>query len=180
LTEKPGEAETGYAEWLHNAGAGGRIAKIGKKFQQFIVHAVDERGDPVTDYNVQLYRVDGAESRIAEFDSEVTPYSGDASYRCFHVDVANLLPQEGQNPPGLSIRLIASSGTNYVGYLGYGFEDQREPGSWDAALTFDGSTLAAAQFFRPYTTTLIRLHIERQVLPPDHSKPCSLLIWDPP
>ena len=96
-----------------------------------LYNVVDERGDPITDYNVQLFRTDGA-AQIQEFDAEVDVYSGDASYRCFHVDVAGFLPRPGQATPGLSIRLIASSGTPYVGYLGYGFEEQTDSGSWDA------------------------------------------------
>ena len=35
------------------------------------------------------------------------------------------------------------------------------------------------KFFRAYTTTLIRLYLERQVSPPDHAVPCALLTWDP-
>lgn len=56
--------------------------------------------------------------------TEVDIYSSESSYRCFHVDVAGLLPKSGDLAGlGLSIRLIASSGTPYVGYLGYGFEE---------------------------------------------------------
>ena len=181
--DAPDDQAAGYAEWLKLADAPARMAGLAEQFQQFLVHAVDERGDPVTDYNVQLFRIgaDGPEdaSRIQEFDADVDVYSSDRSYRCFHVDVANLLPAPGVVPPGLSIRVIASSGTTYVGYLGYGFEEQTEPGSWDASLTFDAETLARYGFFRPYTTTLIRLHIERQVLPPDRTQPSTLLVWDP-
>ena len=80
--------------------------------------------------------------------------------------------------PGLTINIVASSGTTYVAYLGYGYEEQTEPGSWDASLGFDGPTLATIEFFRPYTTTMIRLYIERQVMPLDPQQPASLLIWD--
>lgn len=168
----------GYTDWLRQADAVARFGQLKQQYQQFIVHAVDDRGDPITDYNVQLFRTSDVENRIDEFDAEVDIYSGDASYRCFHVDVASLLPKSGESGPGLSIRLIASSGTTYVGYLGYGFEEQAEPGSWDASLTFDGPELERFQFFHPYTTTLIRLYIERQVLPPDRTLPSTLLIWD--
>ena len=70
------------------ANAGARIEAMQNLYQQFIVHAVDERGDPITDYNLQLFS-DGA--KIEEFDAEVDVYGGDASYRCFHVDVTRLL-----------------------------------------------------------------------------------------
>ena len=173
----------GYKAWLDHARAATiRFDGMKEQFQQFIVHAVDERGDAVRDYNIQLFRVDDTdgdtESHIEQFDADVDVYSGDPSYRCFHLDVASLLPKAGGSRPGLTIRLIASSGTTYVGYLGYGFEEQIEPGSWDASLTFRGDTLANFEFFRPYTTTLIRLYIERQVLPPNRLQPSTLLVWD--
>lgn len=174
-----GDPAAGYAAWLKGADAPSRFRKLAQQYQQFVIHAVDERGDPITDYNLQLYRNDGTDARIAEFDAEVDVYSADASYRCFHVDVAALLPQPGQPAPGLTIRIIASSGTPFVAYLGEGFETQTEPGSWDASLDFDGTALGAIGFFRPYTTTLIRLYLERQVMPPDRNRPADLLRWDP-
>ncbi|MGA8549118.1 MAG: hypothetical protein WB678_02670, partial [Stellaceae bacterium] len=136
------------------------------------VHAVDERGDPITDYNLQLYRTDGPQ--LEEFDAEVDVYGADPSYRCFHVDVASLLPQSGQSAMGLTLRIVASSGTIYVAYLGYDAEAQTEPGSWDASLSF----VAGIELFRPYTTTLIRLYLERQVLPIIAGQPAKLLTWD--
>jgi pimeloyl-ACP methyl ester carboxylesterase len=177
-TAPDGNPAAGYLAWLAMADAAGRFKKLKPQYQQFIIHAVDERGDPITDYNLQLFRTDGAEAQIDAFDAEVDVYSADASYRCFHVDVAALLPQPGRPAPGLTIRIVASSGTTYVAYLGYGYEEQTEPGSWDASLRFDGTALDAIEFFRPYTTTLIRLYLERQVTPPDPAKPATLLAWD--
>lgn len=179
MTAPGSDADAGYRAWLEKADAEGRFNKLSEQYQQFIVHAVDERGDPITDYNVQLFRIDGGEHRIDQFDAEVDVHTADPSYRCFHVDVADLLPNEGRSAPGLSIRIIASSGTPYVGYIGHGFEEQTEPGSWDASLRFESDMLKAIDFFRPYTTTLIRLYLERQVLPPDRTMPCALLTWDP-
>ena len=177
-----GNPATGYDAWLAKADAKTRFKRLPQQYQQFVVHAVDERGDPITDYNLQLYLnlTDGTEARIEEFDADVDVYSGDSSFRCFHVDVEKLLPQDGQPVPGLTINIVASSGTTYVAYLGYGYEEQTEPGSWDASLKFDGAALAAFEFFRPYTTTMIRLYIERQVMPLDPQQPASLLIWDLP
>jgi hypothetical protein len=178
MTAAGTDADAGYRDWLKRADAEGRFKKLPEQYQQFIIHAVDERGDPITDYNLQLFRADGVEAQITEFDAEVDVYSSDASYRCFHVDVADLVPQQGRPMPGLIIRIIASSGTPYVGYIGHGYEEQTEPGSWDASLRFDGAALGQIDFFRPYTTTLIRLYLERQVLPPDRTMPCALLTWD--
>jgi hypothetical protein len=178
-TAPGGDPAAGYTRWLEQADANGRFQRLPQQFQQFIIHAVDERGDPITDYNLQLFRSDGTETQIEEFDADVAVYSGDASYRCFHVDAASLVPHAGGPQPGLIVRIIASSGTVYVAYLGYGYEaDQTDPGAWDASISFGGAALAAAEFFRPYTTTLIRLYIERQVVPADRKKPANLLTWD--
>ena len=175
-----GNPATGYATWLRKADADGRFKRLKEQYQQFVVHAVDERGDPITDYNLQLYLSNGTETRVEQFDADVDVYSSDASYRCFHVDIEKLLPHDGRPAPGLTINIVASSGTTYVAYLGYGYEEQTEPGSWDASIGFDGAALAAIDFFRPYTTTLIRLYIERQVMPIDPRRPADVLTWDPP
>jgi len=178
LSSAPGPARDRVLALLDKADAEGRFKMIREQYQQFIIHAVDERGDPITDYNLQLFRGDGVEAQITQFDAEVDVYSSDASYRCFHVDVADLVPRQGRPSPGLTVRIIASSGTPYVGYIGHGYEEQIEPGSWDASLHFDGTELEQFAFFRPFTTTLIRLYLERQVLPPDRTIPSALLTWD--
>jgi pimeloyl-ACP methyl ester carboxylesterase len=175
-TAPGGDPAAGYDAWLDKAGAESRFKRLDQQFQQFIVHAVDERGDPITDYNLQLYRTDGPQ--LEEFDAEVDVYGADPSYRCFHVDVASLLPQSGQSAMGLTLRIVASSGTIYVAYLGNDPEAQTEPGSWDASLSFDGAKVAGIDLFRPYTTTLIRLYLERQVLPIAPGQPAKLLTWD--
>jgi hypothetical protein len=73
-TDSSSTAAAGYASWLRDANAGGRIQAMAEKFQQFIIHAVDERGDPVTDYNLQLFRVDhtGAEERLEALRQKLT------------------------------------------------------------------------------------------------------------
>jgi pimeloyl-ACP methyl ester carboxylesterase len=169
------ESPDAHATWLAQANAAGRIAAMAEKYQQFIVHVLDERGDPVTDYNVQIYLDDG--THLEEFDAEVDVYSSDPSFRCYHVDISRILQRAG-TMPGLTIHIIASTGTTYVGYLGYGFEQQTELGASDATLRLSGDMLTRAAFFRPYTTTLIRLYIERQVLPPERTKPAQLLTWN--
>ena len=117
-----GNPAAGYVAWLAKADARGRFRKFKEQYQQFIVHAVDERGDPINDYNLQLFLTDATQTKIAAFDADVDVYSGDASFRCFHVDVAALVAQPGQSVPGLKIGIVASSGTSYVAYLGYGYE----------------------------------------------------------
>lgn len=165
---------TTFNGWRAKANAGARIEAMQKLYQQLIVHAVDERGDPITDYNLQIFS-DGAQ--IEEFDAEVDVYSSDASYRCFHVDVTRLLRSGAQPPAGLTLRILAESGTKLVGYLGYGFEGQEEYGAWDASIHLTADMLSQASLLRPYTTTLIRLYIERDVLPSEQTQPCELLQW---
>jgi pimeloyl-ACP methyl ester carboxylesterase len=143
-----------------------------EEWQQFVVRVTDERGDPVPDYNIQLFRrggTDGSDSGIHQFDVDVHTYKGDPSLRCFHVRLADLDYKKLSN---LWVRVIASSGSQLVGYQGFGSEKspeisaQREGGKWDAAL--DISSLAddtGIKFFYPYTTTLIELKLNREPLP---------------
>ena len=59
------------------------------RWQQFIIRAVDHRGDPITDYFVELSDPEPAEgnrSAIHEFDSHVYAYQDNTSYRCSYVD----------------------------------------------------------------------------------------------
>ena len=166
-----------HQDWLAQAGADRRMAALPHQFAQFLVHAVDERGDPVLDYNIRLFHADGRP--MPQFEAEVSAYGGDASYRCFHVDVRDLLPAPGQPHPEIRITITASTGTRYVSYVGYGSEpDQDDPGSWDASFMVTSAMQEEMAFFRPYTTTLIRLYLERQVLPVDRTLPSELLVWN--
>ena len=80
--------------------------------------------------------------------------------------------------PDLTIHIIASTGTTYVGYLGYGFEDQDKLGASDATLQLTGDMLSQAAFFRPYTTTLIRpLHRASGTAARSHEA-ATLLTWN--
>lgn len=73
-----------FKPWLTTANAGGRIRDTTKgHWQQFIVRAYDERNDPISDYNLQLFteRSSGADKRVEEFDRNVEVYSKDSSFR---------------------------------------------------------------------------------------------------
>ena len=154
------------------------------QWQQFVVHAVDERGDGIADYNIELY----AEGQsLAEFEMDVDTYSGDHSFRCFHVNLSRLKPDSLQS---LGLRLIAATGSLYVGYRGYqgkallheaeGAKPQE--GMWMGELDLtplvrEGVAPVEGEkgevkkdkvkFFCPYTTTLIELRLDRQPLPLD-------------
>jgi hypothetical protein len=142
-----------------------------EEWQQFVVRAVDERGDPVPDYNLQLFRrtTGSSDGGIHEFDVDVHTYKGDSSLRCFHVRLADLDYRKMSN---LWVRVIASSGSQLVGYHGFGSEksmadaSRAKDGKWDASL--DISSLAdntGIKFFYPFTTTLIELRLNREPLP---------------
>lgn len=135
------------------------------KWQQFIIRAVDERGDPITDYYVQLEgkRKSGDMDMLEGFDIHVHPYSLDPSLRNFHVNLDELDPGSLQS---LSLQLIASSGSTFVTYNGFTDEVYDTVDSWHARL--DLSYLLDenhTKFFYPFTTTLVELRLNREPLP---------------
>jgi hypothetical protein len=138
------------------------------EWQQFVVRCVDERGDPVPDYFLQLLTADG--DRLEPFDADVHAYGGDSSLRCFHVNLGRL--PEGKRRT-LQLRVIASSGTDLVGYHGVGSEKfpvgdapPDRNGKWDACLSFSNVIGdEAVKFFYPFTTTLLELRLNREPLP---------------
>ena len=133
------------------------------------MRVTDERGDPVNDYNIQLFRREAANSGIHQFDVDVHTYRGDASLRCFHVRLRDL---DYRKLPNLWIRVIASSGSQLVGYSGFG--SLKEAGvaaplreaKWDGSLDISSlSDDTGIKFFYPFTTTLIELRLNREPLP---------------
>ena len=162
-----------FAQWIDTAMKRTQPARAKiDEWQQFVVRVVDERGDPVPDYNIQLIRrgslVDTSSQGIHEFDVDVHTYKDDPSLRCFHVRLADL---DYAKLPSLWVRLIASSGSQLVGYHGFGSEKTPDApnardGKWDGSL--DISSLAddtGIKFFYPFTTTLIELRLNREPLP---------------
>lgn len=138
------------------------------EWQQFVVRCVDERGDPVPDYFLQLLTVDG--DRLEPFDTDVHAYGADTSLRCFHVDLGALPAARRRT---LQLRVMASSGSGLVGYHGVGSDKlpigAAEPdakGKWDACLNF-ASVIGddAVKFFYPFTTTLVEVRLNREPLP---------------
>ena len=138
------------------------------EWQQFVVRCVDERGDPVPDYFLQLLTADG--DRLEPFDADVHAYSTDSSLRCFHVNLSRLPDPKRRT---LQLRVIASSGTDMVGYHGIGSEKfpvgdatPDKSGKWDACLSFSNVIGdEAVKFFYPFTTTLVELRLNREPLP---------------
>jgi hypothetical protein len=151
--------------WLKTADARARIERTTKgHWQQFIVRACDERGDPITDYNLQLLTdKDDLDSRVAEFDNNVEVYSKDASFRCFLVDL-DKVPQTRS----LWLSVLASSGTKYVAYESFQMEpdarrgpptSRRRPDAW---LDLSGLMKPSDGFMSPFTTTLVEIYLDRE------------------
>ena len=170
------ETESGYQTWIQNNGV--HVPGTLEQWQQFIVRAVDERGDPITDYHLEMFSKNGdPEGTITDdFNVHVHKFTGDASLRCFHVNLTDLAKKRLSN---LWLRVIASSGSRLVCYYGYGSEkpiDNGNPtdgeGKWDAALDISTLLEGLAQpdgqktgLFYPFTTTLVELMLNREPLP---------------
>jgi hypothetical protein len=158
------------------------------------VRCVDQRGDPIGDFHIELFEND---SPVPELDDErVAVYSHDASYRCFHIDVGKLLKRNS-----LTLKIMALSGSTWIDYQGFGWENPGEKlpsptanERWDAIfdvtaeLTRDKSVLAAIQsgalafdnhrLFAPFTTTLVEIRLDRNAYPLDLAKISNILKWD--
>jgi hypothetical protein len=153
----------------------------GAGWQQLIIHMVDDHGDGVTDYNVQLYLGDSLDqSDDPEFPSAkliANAYTSDNSYRCFYIHLTKdmLTLGDGVGPKKMWLELIASSGSaliEYEAYTGSPQDPQRlaiashdstdnSPVKMDiTALTEGGASL-----LYPYTTTFIEIFVEREPMP---------------
>jgi hypothetical protein len=176
-----------YKAWLDSAKAA--FPPPTEVWQQFVIRALDERGDPITDYNVQIMTGDDPNDpkSLKPFDTDVHIYGGDLSLRCFHVKLANKDkdPKKSYDfiakpPAQLTLHLIASSGTDWVKYFGQDGDhldqngDETGTGVWDAKFDLtkwindqnagktgdDGFKL-----FYPFTTTFVELYLNREPMP---------------
>ncbi|MEX2541673.1 MAG: hypothetical protein WD314_07685 [Trueperaceae bacterium] len=166
-----------YRAWLQRAASHattvfGRAMHLAR-WQQFVVRVVDERDDGVNDYYLDfIVKRKGKRKweQLRDHEMAVRPYSGDASYRCFHINLDSLGLAEGDT---LGVRLVASSGTALVAYDGFSDEDvelyvdqeSREvQGEWSGVI--DLSSLERISFFYPFTTTLVEVRLNREPQPP--------------
>jgi pimeloyl-ACP methyl ester carboxylesterase len=149
----------------------GRARLQGQNWQQFVVRARDNHGSPITDYSIEIVAraPDGTETSISEFEKDVHPFAADNSFRCFHVKLDELKGKiEGKR---LIARVIAKTGTQLVGYQGYGsnIAEGATPdfGPIDLDISdFDGSKPGSFSLFYPFTTTLIEIILNREPMPP--------------
>jgi len=151
----------------------------GAGWQQLVVRTVDDHGDGVTDYNVQLFIGEDLEQSD---DPDFRPipliadtYSGDGSYRCFYIrlskDMLALNTPEGEKKK-MWIELIASSGSKLIEYEAYtGQAGDPQPLTIDheggKPVKLDITRLAQGTqtLLYPYTTTLLELFVEREPMP---------------
>jgi hypothetical protein len=185
------DSAAGYAAWReqHQAVTDRSLTATGAhRWQQFVTHLVDERGDGIGDYYVELYTRDanGVFHEIEDFNLDFHEYREDPSFRCFHLD---LDATKVETLPNLWLRLIASSGSKLVGYHGFGSEritpsgvPTAEQGKWDAVIDLS-SNLANAEpaglaprFFTPFTTTLVEMKMNREPMPLDATSP-NQITW---
>ncbi len=170
MLTNPGQSAAGVPEELRNM-FGHLFGDPGtplEGWQQFVVRAVDERGDGVSDYVLDILRKEGNGVQVSwvpftEMYTDVHTYAADRSFRCFHIR----LPQgisSGKVP--LRVRINASTGTELLTYQAYGMNDSQlnetgEPVELDITRLPSGN----GTLFYPFTTTLIEIILNREPLP---------------
>jgi hypothetical protein len=179
------EDEAAYQQWAVDfPGWTPDRTDVKTPFQQFVTHVVDERGDGVPDYFIEIRAErDGTIKPLEEFEQDVHAWKEDPSYRCFHVNL-NALGQASK----LYLHLAARSGTRLVSYYGHRSErtDQkgnlRKPdGVWDAVIELPETLRSAdgrpVKIFWPFTTTLLEIRLNRE---PSFGDPASVFWWHLP
>jgi hypothetical protein len=161
-------------------------------WQQFVVHAIDERGDGVSDYLLEVLRNEnGQDVPFEEMYTDVHAYRTDPSYRCFHIRLPRGISDQSAS---LKIRVHASSGTALIGYQGYtdlqpnqqpvaSVAGQGQEMNADAApviLEVGNFGNGTASLFHPFTTTLIELRLSREPVPLQQVSEVLKFVWDNP
>ncbi len=151
----------------------------GAGWQQFVVHMVDDHGDGVPDFNLQIFYGDNLDqSDDPGFPSVrliADTYSSDNSFRCFYIHLRDEMLKLKDNGKRMWVELIASSGSKlieYEAYTGDGNDPKRLAiASHDPAgnmpVKMDITPLAQGDgsLFYPYTTTFLEVFVEREPMP---------------
>jgi hypothetical protein len=143
-----------------------------ENWQQFVVRLVDERGDPIPDFNVQFMGAEQGQplSELPSFAADVHTYGRDASLRNFHVNLKDVI---GKRLSQLQIVLTASSGSELVAYYGIGdlvdgaAATRAEP-TKEIFINLTptlGEGDQQIQFFYPFTTTFVEIKLNREPVP---------------
>lgn len=151
----------------------------GAGWQQLAVHVLDDHGDGVADYNLQLYigdsLKDSDDPSFRPVPLIVDTYTSDASYRCFYIRLSGDMLK--LNTPGgpqkkMWLELIASSGSSLIAYEAYTGEDGDprpltidHQGGEPVKLDITGLAQGAESLLYPYTTTLLEVFVEREPMP---------------
>ena len=157
--------EATYKSWVRSAAdvSDPVKAKV-KPYQHFVTRVVDERGDGVADYFLDLFTRDasGKEKSLSkQANLDIHAYKADPSYRSIHVDL-NRLKDEMRSE--IRLRLITHTGTNYARYVGYQAETDASGPAWSAEIALPSSTTELGRsFFCPFSTTLVEIVLNRQV-----------------
>ncbi|MFN0098789.1 MAG: esterase/lipase family protein [Gemmatimonadaceae bacterium] len=131
-------------------------------WQQFVVRVRDERGDPVSDFNVQFVATYASGERVTlvDFASDVHPYKRDPSLRAFHVRLKDV---KRTRITGLRLKLLAKTNSTAVGYRGVGSD---KADGWDGELDLSRfASRGEVKLFWPFTTTLLELVLDREPRP---------------
>ena len=150
-------------------------------WQQFVIRAIDERGDPVTDYGITLLAKRPGESLkvLKDFELDVHSYRRDESFRNFHVNLTALIGASKATPnpkppfDQLVMELTLTSGTKLVGYRGVNSAGVEIGPSSIGEVYVDLTPLLQAKdskgkdfgLFHPFTTTLVEIRVDREPLP---------------
>jgi len=151
-------------------------------WQQFVVHARDGHGAPVTDYMIEVFELgsDGQSwQRAEEISVDVHAYGADPSYRCLHVQLPKGITTA---PRPMQIRFQASTGTDIVAYQGYGSDELKMEMRADSdPVTIDITGAVQDKdftLFCPFTTTLVEVVLNRVPYPFDKVE--GVFVWLPP
>ncbi|MDD5580522.1 MAG: hypothetical protein PHY16_14745 [Methylobacter sp.] len=110
----------------------------------------------------------GAWESVEEIHTDVHAYTLDSSYRCFHICLPKGL---STNKLPLKARINASTGTELMTYQGYNSADggQHDLKAEAKPIEIDIGNLGEGNgsLFYPFTTTLIKIILNRESLPLD-------------
>jgi hypothetical protein len=151
----------------------------GAGWQQLWIHMVDDHGDGVTDYNIQVfYGEDLSESDDPAKESVkliADTYSSDSSYRCFYIHLTREMLELKDNNKKMWLELIASSGSALIEYEAYtggtsdplrlAIDEHNPATNKPVKMDITGLTEGGASLFFPYTTTLLEVFVEREPMP---------------
>lgn len=136
-------------------------------WQQFVVRAVDEWGDGVSDYLIEVLKQENGEwKRFDEMYTDVHAYGADPSFRCFYIRLPKGISTAGRP---LKIRINASTGTELMAYRAYAAGVQ-ELGATLEPIVLDATSIGPEgreTLFYPFTTTMIEIMLNRDPLPFD-------------